>query len=43
LHLPLILFLFPDATQVIPKNMNLMAVNVFVGGLAAYQLKRKWE
>jgi hypothetical protein len=23
--------------------MNLLAVNVFVGGLSAYQLKRKWE
>lgn len=32
-----------DATQIIPKNMNLLAVNVFVGLLNAYQLKRKWE
>jgi hypothetical protein len=23
--------------------MNLLAVNVFVGCLSAYQLKRKWE
>jgi hypothetical protein len=34
---------FSDATQIIPKNMNLLAVNVFVGFLAAYQLKRKIE
>ena len=36
-------FFFADATQIIPKNMNLLAVNVFVGCLSAYQLKRKWE